>query len=95
MTELHNPKKIPTRQAIQHHQTRGAAVVPVSAVHVGTRLICDGGFTCMGDGAVKEVMISGSTLFVRCRHGEHALGGQLDDAGENYLGFWLADGEGA
>ena len=68
----------------------GPAVVPVSAVDIGMKLICDGGFTCMKEGAMKHVWGDKDGLFVRCTDGRHYLSGQIDESGENYVGFWLA-----
>lgn len=84
----------------------GFALVPVESVKVGTRLICDGGFTCLCDQEVVTVEAEDDgELFVRCgahddgdygkpatteRVEHHGLDGQLDDEGKNYIGFWSA-----
>lgn len=71
--------------------TQDLAIVPVGSVAVGTKLICDDGFTCLKDHAVVEVKEDDEgDLYVPCAEGEHGLDGQVDDAGENYVGFWLA-----
>jgi hypothetical protein len=85
----------------------GFALVPVEKVKAGTRLIADGGFTCLEEGEVVTVEAEDDgELFVRCcaddngepgkpvskdRNEHHGLDGQLDDEGKNYVGFWLAD----
>lgn len=70
---------------------RGYSLAPVSKVKPGTRLITDGGFTCMGDHQIRVVKKDkNGELYVSCGQGFHGLDGQLDDEGENYVGFWLA-----
>ena len=70
----------------------GPAVLPVSSVSCGTRLICDGGFTCMRLGDVRIVKKdSQGRLCVTCKEGTHCLAGQR--SGKNYVGFWLAGAE--
>ena len=67
-------------------------VLPIASVRPGTRLICDGGFTCMRVGDVRDVMQdSDGYLYVTCKEGTHWLAGQR--SGENYVGFWLANAE--
>ena len=75
---------------------RGWAIIPVGEVKIGDVLIADGGFTCIDEG--QECMVRARTdhsgrrrLFVKCRQWSHGLDGQLDDAGENYVGFWKKD----
>ena len=59
-------------------------------VVVGTKLIADGGFTCLRAGDVLTVDIDDhGGLFVPCDAGQHRLDGQLDD-GDEYIGFQLA-----
>src|ERR1700752_627508 len=79
------------------------AIVPVSSVKVGTRLIADGGFTCINKGEIVVVHEDSDGLYFNCcseegnygkaaddsRTQHHYLEGQLDDKGENYVGFWL------
>lgn len=84
----------------------GFALAPVDAVRPGTRLIADGGFTCLKEGEIVTVEAeSDGEMFVRCcasddgdygkpakdaREDHHGLDGQLDADGKNYVGFWLA-----
>ncbi|KRE00090.1 hypothetical protein ASE63_08285 [Bosea sp. Root381] len=69
----------------------GAFIVPAKQVQPGTQLVCDGGFTCLADGQQVTVQASrGGSLYVPCDCGQHDLEGQLDMAGENYIGFMLA-----
>jgi hypothetical protein len=58
-------------------------------VQVGTRLIADGGFTCLPNAAEIVVEDEGRGLFVPCGCGKHYLDGQLDD-GDAYIGFAVA-----
>lgn len=65
------------------------APVKVAEVGPGTRLVADGGFTCLNDGAVVEVRSDDKGLYVPCAHGKHYLDGQTDD-GIAYVGLSLA-----
>jgi len=73
--------------------------VPITAVKAGTLLRCDGGFTCLRDGAMVDVKADEEgELFVdcSCHTGEepgqhrHYLDGQLNDACTHYVGFRVA-----
>lgn len=67
-----------------------AAFAKTSEVGVGTKLIADGGFTCLDEGDVVTVGLNGDgDLVVPCSAGTHCLDGQLDD-GDQYVGFTLA-----
>lgn len=67
------------------------SLAPVKKVKPGTRLITDDGFTCMGDHVTRIVKMGRKgELFVSCAQGRHRLDGQLDAAGKNYVGFWIA-----
>lgn len=65
------------------------AFAKVSDVSVGTKLVADGGFPCIADGAVVEVADEGRGLFVSCAEGRHYLDGQTDD-GTEYIGLSVA-----
>ncbi len=66
--------------------------VPTGKVTVGTKLIGDAGFTCLSVNVVVDTLADETgELYVQCKDGRHYLEGQLDDAGENYIGFKLAD----
>lgn len=67
------------------------AIIPVNKVKNGTVLVCDGGFTCMYEGAERIVHRGSKGLFVWCGDGKHMLEGQKDDSGENYVGFFLKE----
>lgn len=71
------------------------ARVPISAVHPGSKLVCDDGFTCMKDHAVRTVWAApnGGGLYVRCDDGQHFLDGQESDDGVFYVGFWFKGDE--
>ena len=63
----------------------------VADVKAGTRLIADGGFTCLLLGEVCEVMEDDLRgLYVPCAIGKHFLDGQLDD-GDRYIGFSIVE----
>ena len=64
------------------------AIIPMRKVKANTRLIADGGFNCIKEGARLTVMESKSRLYVKCSSGEHYLDGQCDGKG-NFVGFWL------
>jgi hypothetical protein len=75
----------------------GPSLVRVDAVKVGTKLVCDDGFTCVSPGEIVtvEADVDGKLAF-RCSNGLHGLDGQranedgqIDDDGEYYAGFWL------
>lgn len=67
------------------------AIVPVKKVKPGTRLITDGGFTCLGDHVTRVVKKDRrGELYISCGQGRHGLDGQLDKTGKNYVGFWCA-----
>ena len=67
------------------------SLAPVKKVKPGTRLITDDGFTCMGDHVTRIVkQDKDGELYVSCGQGFHGLDGQLDRAGKNYVGFWIA-----
>jgi hypothetical protein len=75
---------------------RGWAIIPVDEVKVGDVLIADGGFPCLRENQnclvrYDTLQIDGvvqDALYVTCDEGQHFLDGQLDDTGENYVGFW-------
>jgi hypothetical protein len=63
---------------------------PIDAVHEGTRLRADGGFTCIWEHALLTVQrASEGYLYVPCGHGKHALDGQIE--GREYIGLELVD----
>ena len=64
------------------------AIIPISKVRKGTKLICDDGFTCMNDQARKTVRRDKDGLYVLCSEGHHYLDSQI--TGKNYVGFWKA-----
>jgi hypothetical protein len=67
-----------------------AALVLASKVAVGTRLVTDGGFTCLGDHATRVVRADKrGELYISCSHGTHLLDGQFDGSGKFYVGFWI------
>jgi hypothetical protein len=53
----------------------------------GDVLRADGGFTCLSDGAVREVMKDDDGLYVQCSEGKHHLDGQEGANGE-CVGLW-------
>lgn len=67
------------------------ALAPVAKVKVGTRVITDAGFTCIGNRQTRIVKArEDGELYISCGQGEHGLEGQLDRAGRNYVGLWIA-----
>ncbi len=61
---------------------------------LGTKLVCDGGFTCMLEGDVKEVVQNKrGEFYISCDKGFHALHGQLNDEG-SLVGLSLLKGGG-
>lgn len=63
----------------------------IKDVTAGTKLVCDGGFTCIAAGSTLEVQASDTgNLYVPCRHGRHYLDGQTDDDGV-IVGLSLAE----
>lgn len=60
----------------------------IADVHEGTKLIADGGFTCLKAGAAVTVERGADGLFVPCADGKHFIDGQLDD-GDEYIGLYL------
>lgn len=63
--------------------------VPAKYVRAGTRLIADGGFSCLLHGEGVEVFADGGDrLYVPCARGRHFLDGQLNERNE-YVGFAL------
>lgn len=65
----------------------------VSQVKKGTRVITDGGFTCLKPDQRRTVCEDSDGLYIRCREGKHYLSGQIDDslAGEIFVGLYLAE----
>lgn len=63
--------------------------VKIELVHVGTKLIADGGFGCIPPNAVLEVQYDGRELWVTCDRGRHYLDGQVDTETNTYVGFDL------
>lgn len=63
----------------------------VTEVKAGTKLITDGGFTCIGEGKLVEVQqdLTGH-FFFPCKEGTHYLSGQIDDATDAFIGLVLA-----
>jgi hypothetical protein len=59
----------------------------IEAVTVGTRLICDGEFACLDEGAKVVVESHECCLIVRCREGVHYIDGNTSDDGTHYVGF--------
>lgn len=62
----------------------------VRQVKAGTLVVTDAGFTCVGNGKVKQVFKDEAGLYIQCKDGQHYLDGQLDDTGKHYVGLWLA-----
>ena len=50
----------------------------------------DEGFTCISDGAKREVKYSPGGLFIDYDHGHHFLSGQLEDDGDSLIGIYPA-----
>lgn len=76
--------------------TKGQCIIPghpfaqVSAVQVGTILITDGDFACMGDREEKIVKQDDSgRLYIECEEKYHGLDGQESDDGKFYIGLWV------
>lgn len=69
--------------------------VPMTDVQNGTKLVADGYFDCIEEGAVLavETKMDGS-LCVKCSSGWHNLDGQINDETkpESYVGFKLHKG---
>lgn len=66
-----------------------AQFAKVSEVTLGTKLVADGGFTCLNDGDVVEAnRDADGDLFVPCASGTHMLDAQLN--GDEYTGFVVA-----
>jgi hypothetical protein len=53
------------------------AMVKLSEVKPGDRLVADEGFTCLEAGQVVEVVETPDGLAVMCRHGPHLLSAQV------------------
>jgi hypothetical protein len=52
----------------------------------GMKLKTDGGFTCMGDGDIKTVLLSDCGYFyISCASGMHVLVGQINDREDDKL----------
>lgn len=66
----------------------GKPYAKVSEVKEGTVLVCDGGFTCVDDGAELIVKKDEKGLYFDCRDAGHYLDGQTDD-GKVYVGLYL------
>lgn len=45
----------------------------------GVKVRTDGGFTCIGPGAVRVIQEDALGRFFRCREGHHYLDGQVED----------------
>lgn len=63
-------------------------------VSVGTRLIADGGFSCVKERAELVIGQDDGGLFFPCGRGVHHIDGQLDADG-GYIGLYLAADHGA
>lgn len=64
----------------------------IADVKAGAIVKADGRFSCIGNGAIKEVKADrAGELYVECTaySGKHFLSGQVDDEGETYLGLSL------
>lgn len=71
-------------------QTIPFAEVLVKKVKIGTKFRCDGGFTCLKNGAVRTVKKDKKgNFYILCKEGHHDLSGQLNRRGDKYIGFWL------
>lgn len=67
--------------------TRGRAYARISDVKVGSKLECDGGFTCMKKGEVKVAYADAAgDLYIPCDGGAHGLAGQIK--GKHYIGLY-------
>ena len=65
--------------------------VKIEKVKEGTKLVPDGGFTCMDEGVVKEVVKDeDGHLYIPCRDGMHYLEGQIDEDFGEYVGLYPA-----
>lgn len=74
------------------HSTDGRKWAALSKLKAGDKVLADGGFTCIKEGAVLEVEQNGTAgLFVPCTCGAHYLDGQLSDVDHDHLvGLWPA-----
>jgi len=77
------------------HSTDGREWAKLSALKEGDKLLADGGFTCIEEGAILTVAKDGrSNLFVPCGlagKDKHYLDGQIsDDDHDHLVGFWPA-----
>lgn len=71
--------------------TDGRDWARLSHLAPGHRVVADGGFTCIPEGATKVVKMNDhGERYVRCRSGEHGLDGQIDRDGDSLVGFWPA-----
>jgi len=48
----------------------------IKGTHVGTKLITDGGFTCLPEGVQRTVKRDRAGLYICCDEGHHYLDGQ-------------------
>ena len=62
---------------------------PVSAVRAGTKIVVDGGFTCVEEGERHVILEDDDGLYFECRAGHHYLDGQLSDDELTYVGVYL------
>lgn len=77
-----------TLRTITGMNTNGRPYATVDQVVEGSRVECDGGFTCLDEGDVREVLKDNDGgLYIRCSKGEHYLDGQID--GDHYVGLYL------
>ena len=54
----------------------------IKDVKIGQKIVADGCFTCMGEGAVRTVMKGENGLpYIRCSEGQHYLAGQVGRGG--------------
>jgi hypothetical protein len=61
-------------------------------VRAGIRVVADGGFTCIPEGASLTVYADDDgEFFVHCQSGRHYLDGQLENG--RFIGMRLADVE--
>ena len=63
------------------------AIIPISSVDVGDKLVVDAGFPCIPNWSRRTVRYDEHGLFIHCFDGRHYLDGQIDYETNTYIGF--------
>lgn len=67
------------------HDLQGREYVRLSELEIGSKVECDGDFTCIDKGSILEIKKNKYGLYIDCNEGGHNIDGQLSCKDEDHL----------